>query len=238
MMQSGYIRSIWIKLYSTGVTVIASFLMVYYYWFHRKELRSKGDDLFLWWSIKCINIIGLSYEIEEKSPLILEQGQPYIIMCNHSSFYDIPLSIVAIKGSVRMMAKTELFRIPIWGRGLKAGEFIPVSRKGTPKELVAQMKYARDKMQSGIMLWVAPEGTRSVDGQLGELKKGGFWLAKRMKAKIIPICLKNTYSLYNSRSKKFLLNQLVKIRVGDTIDSAHYQSDEQGLMAAVRSQLQ
>jgi 1-acyl-sn-glycerol-3-phosphate acyltransferase len=95
------------------------------------------------------------------------------------------------KANLRMIAKKELFRIPLWGRGLKTAEFISIDRSDHEKSMES-MEAAKEKMKSGIMIYVAPEGTRSRDGKLGEFKKGGFLLAIQTESIIIPIGLRGT----------------------------------------------
>src|SRR4029079_5554001 len=87
-----------------------------------------------------------------------------------------PLIFAALPGSIRMLTKKELFRVPIWGRGLAAGEFVSLDRSQR-QQAIRDLGAARDKMADGVILWVAPEGTRSKDGRLGSFKKGGFLLA-------------------------------------------------------------
>jgi 1-acyl-sn-glycerol-3-phosphate acyltransferase len=41
-------------------------------------------------------------------------------MCNHTSLYDIPLSAIAIEGNMRMVAKKELFYVPVFGYAMKS----------------------------------------------------------------------------------------------------------------------
>src|SRR5579859_6652815 len=41
---------------------------------------------------------------------------PLVLMSNHQSHFDIPVLYAAYPGPLRMVAKAELFRIPIWGR--------------------------------------------------------------------------------------------------------------------------
>ena len=114
-------------------------------------------------------------------------------MSNHQSYYDIPLLYMTIpdKANLRMIAKKELFRIPLWGRGLKTAEFISIDRSDHEKSMES-MEAAKEKMKSGNMIYLAPEGTRSRDGKLGEFKKGGFLLAIQTESIIIPIGLRGT----------------------------------------------
>lgn len=238
-MQATFLRSIWIKLYSACITIRISIAIIYYSYRYRDPalVRQKADYLLAWWSKRLLDVIGLSYHIEGADQLHFTPGKPYIIMCSHCSFYDIPLSFLSIPASMRMLTKEELFRVPIWGRGLVAAEFIPIDRRNRRKA-VRQLVAAKNKMISGIVLWVAPEGTRSLDGKLGALKKGGFKLAQQVGATIIPLRLSGAHEIYSPRRKRFKLKQKIAIKIGRPIDAVHYKDDEQALMMMVEQQLQ
>jgi len=51
-----------------------------------------------------------------------------MIMLNYRGLYDIPLIMLSLPGSIRMLTKKELFKVPIWDRGLQAGELISIDR--------------------------------------------------------------------------------------------------------------
>ena len=51
-----------------------------------------------------------------------------MIMLNYRGLYDIPLIMLSLPGSIRMLTKKELFKVPIWDRGLQAEEFISIDR--------------------------------------------------------------------------------------------------------------
>jgi 1-acyl-sn-glycerol-3-phosphate acyltransferase len=146
-------------------------------------------------------------------------------MVNHRSHYDIPLSFVSLPGSIRMLTKKELFTIPIWGKGMKAAEFISIDRKNLEQAL-KDLDEARKLMQSGIVLWVAPEGSRSRTGKLGEFKKGGFMLALQTGAIIIPVGINGSETILPPESLDFFLNRKVEITIGEPIDAALYNVEQ------------
>jgi len=172
-------------------------------------------------------------------PIELETGRSYILMSNHQSYYDIPLLYMTIpdKANLRMIAKKELYRIPLWGRGLKTAEFISIDRSDHEKSMES-MEAAKEKMKSGIMIYVAPEGTRSRDGKLGEFKKGGFLLAIQTESIIIPIGLRGTEGAMPPDTWDFSLGQKLEAQVGTPIDTANFSIEERDtLMQEVRTQI-
>lgn len=167
------------------------------------------------WAKQLLELIGANYKVEYNVPIELETGRSYILMSNHQSYYDIPLLYMTIpdKANLRMIAKKELFRIPLWGRGLKTAEFISIDRSDHEKSMES-MEATKEKMKSGIMIYVAPEGTRSRDGKLGEFKKGGFLLAIQTESIIIPIGLRGTEGAMPPDTWDFSLGQKLEAHVG------------------------
>ena len=112
-------------------------------------------------------------------------GQPYVVMSNHGSLIDIPAMMGAVPGSLRMVTKEELTKVPVWGHALKASGFVPVDRKNREKA-IAQLEKAKVMLARGVSIWISPEGTRARDGMLAPFKKGGFHVALDLGIPIIP----------------------------------------------------
>jgi 1-acyl-sn-glycerol-3-phosphate acyltransferase len=129
-----------------------------------------------------------------------------------------------------MLAKAELFRIPLWGRGLRAAEFIEVDR-GNHTRAVQSIEHAARLVQDGVSIWVAPEGTRSVDGRIGKLKKGGFHLALATGTPIVPVAIRGTIGILPRGGKVMRPHQLVSVQIGAPIEVAG--RDMPDLMAQV-----
>jgi 1-acyl-sn-glycerol-3-phosphate acyltransferase len=121
-------------------------------------------------------------------------GQPCVVMSNHSSLLDIPALMGAVPGSLRMVTKEELTRIPIWGKALVASGFIAVDRRDR-KKAIAQLEKAKAVLREGVHVWIAPEGTRSRTGVLGAFKKGGFHIAKDLGVPIIPAWIEGAHHI-------------------------------------------
>jgi 1-acyl-sn-glycerol-3-phosphate acyltransferase len=112
-----------------------------------------------------------------------------VYMSNHQSHFDIPIIYSVFPGTLRMVAKAELFKVPIFGRAMRDAGFVKVDRSGDRQQAVEAMRSCGDALARGINIWMAPEGTRSVDGRLGKFKKGGFMLAREAGAEIVPIAI-------------------------------------------------
>ena len=134
-----------------------------------------------------------------------------VVMSNHASHVDIPILFSFWPTRLRMVAKAELFKVPIWGRAMRQAGFVPVTRAGNRAEAEAAMAQAAEAVKQGTSIWIAPEGTRSKDGTLGKFKKGGFLLARASGAPIVPIALSGTRALLPKG--KTAVNPDCKVRV-------------------------
>lgn len=174
------------------------------------------------WVNNILKNVGVDVKVINPGNTKPKSGEPTIIMCNHSSLYDIPISIKAFPdASIRMLAKRELSKVPIMAGGMRAAEFPFVDRKNRA-QAIKDLEYARQLMESGIVLWIAPEGTRSKDGKLSKFKKGAFITAIQANATIIPIGIRGAYDILPARTRQFNINQTAEVHIGESIDASQY----------------
>ena len=153
-------------------------------------------------------------------------GQATLLMCNHTSLYDIPLTYAALPGlRIRMLAKKELRKIPLMGRSMEVAGFPFVDRHNR-QQAIADLNNVTAMLSEGIVMWIAPEGTRSSTGHLGRFKKGGFITAIRAQAQIIPIVIKGANQILPARSFHLSLNQKVELIIGQPIDASEYSLEQ------------
>lgn len=121
----------------------------------------------------------------------LDPAKTYILMGNHRSYTDILiifLAMAASKRDVSFMSKKEIFKVPFLGGAMKALNVIGVER-GESSEAFKSLIRAVQALKNGENLVVFPEGTRSVDGNLLPLKRGGFIMAVRAGMDIAPFVI-------------------------------------------------
>ncbi|WP_196137471.1 1-acyl-sn-glycerol-3-phosphate acyltransferase [Aliikangiella sp. G2MR2-5] len=189
------------------------------------------------WSKHLLGLIQVRVKVFGRDNLKENLERPIIVMCNHSSLYDIPISAVALNTNIRMLAKKELFKIPVFSAALRRGEFVSIDRHNREQSL-KDLANAKQKMLDGIILWVAPEGTRSKDGQLAEFKKGGFHLALETRALIVPIVVKDIHKVQAGNDLTLYLNQTIEVEVCEPVDVADYNKDSRAeLVETVRTRM-
>src|SRR5438270_3358675 len=124
----------------------------------------------------------------------LDPSGTYIFMSNHVSNLDPPILIPLIPRRTSVLAKKEIWRIPVLARALDMGEIVPVERHNR-EAAIQSIKKASEVMRHGINMTVYPEGTRSSDGRLLPFKKGPFHLALGTGFPIVPVTMLGTFEM-------------------------------------------
>jgi 1-acyl-sn-glycerol-3-phosphate acyltransferase len=235
-MKAGILRKIKIMAISLYVTLFITIQVLWQQLTNTYD-RKFGDKMLKWWSSNLLGVVDLKYSVNDPYGIKIEPGKRYIIMSNHSSLYDIPIIIMTMPGSIRMLTKKELFNVPLWGKGMKAGEFIAIDRHDF-EQAKRDLKAAREKMESGIVLWIAPEGTRSRTGKLGEFKKGGVIMAIESCATIIPVGIIGSADILQPKTWDFYLGKEVKVNVGKPIEASKYSlENKEELLDVLRASI-
>jgi 1-acyl-sn-glycerol-3-phosphate acyltransferase len=129
---------------------------------------------------------------------------PYVIAANHETYVDgMWIGAFLPKGHFRHMASLtakDLEDQHGWlGRIIvKVARGIAVDRFGNP---VRGLIIAKKKVEEGNILLVHPEGTRSIDGQLGELKDGAAYIAMKSKVPLVPVFIDGGYEVFSRHMK-------------------------------------
>ena len=219
--KAGFFRTIWViiaSLYYIAATCSRSVLRSYF----GMTTRAWVDARMQLWAKQTLTLWNIDCTVHNPKNIAPKPGQPTIIMCNHSSLFDIPLCYHAFpKTSLRMLAKKEMSKYPIMGRGMRASEFPFVDRKNR-RQAIKDMKYIHELLEGGIVMWIAPEGTRALDGHVGPFKKGGFITAIHTNATIIPIGVRGAFDIIPAKTYDFYLNKSAEVHIGEPIDASEF----------------
>ncbi|HVR28639.1 MAG TPA: lysophospholipid acyltransferase family protein [Thermoanaerobaculia bacterium] len=143
-----------------------------------------------------------------------------VFMANHQSLYDIAVMLVSVPVPIRFLAKRSLFRIPVFGWALGAAGFVPIDRVDRSRAREA-FQLALDTLEGGVAIVIYPEETRSLDGRIRPFRRGGFLMALKAHAPIVPVGIRGTLRV---RPKgRFLVEPAqVEVAFGDPIDGARW----------------
>lgn len=178
--------------------------------------RETVDERARWFGRSVVE--SLEIDLVSEGAHRVPTDRAFVYMSNHQSHLDIPMLYATLPSpTIRMLAKKELFQIPLWGRGLRAAEFVEVDR-ANPERARKSIDYAARLIRDGISIYLAPEGTRSRSGQIGKLKKGGFHLAKDTHTPIVPVAIKGTIDILPRGGKVMQKGRRVEVHIGAPID--------------------
>jgi 1-acyl-sn-glycerol-3-phosphate acyltransferase len=223
------------KIYSAfGLLLVALFVVVWGPLLVFFSVTLRRRRLTTWmcrtWNRGVLRIFRL--KVRAKVDPSYDPSQPCLLVCNHQSHLDIPVVFEVLRGDVRMVAKKELFRIPIFGQALKFGEFIPIDRGSREAGRAAAENIAK-KVRSGIQIWVAPEGTRSDDGQLGAFKSGSFGVAIDAGVPIQPLVVKNAYKVHRKHEKLIKTGMTIDFEVLPQIKASEQERENRHHLAEI-----
>ena len=189
------------------------------------------------WSRTLVSQAGIAIRTLGRENLI--QGETYVVMSNHQSHYDIPVIFQALSIPVRMVAKTELFRVPVFGRAMLDSGFIELDR-GNRRRAMESLKLAGKRIREDkLSIWIAPEGTRSKTANIGEFKTGGFHLAREADVPILPVTIDGTIHVHRAGDRVVHRGRTVKVVIHQPIHpSAYGRVGVKELMDDVRTSIE
>jgi len=149
---------------------------------HDKILRS--------WSRLYLLIPPVHVEVFDID--LIDPDQRYVIVSNHLSMFDIPILIRYLPVRGRFLAKKELFRIPLFGQGMRTVGIIEINRSKGGSSRQAINEGVRLASERGNSLIVFPEGTRGTESELLPFHKGAFRIAIDTGLPILPVIIEGT----------------------------------------------
>lgn len=129
-----------------------------------------------------------------------KKGENYVVVVNHNSFADIPISSPFVPGPNKTLAKIEFMKIPVFNIIYRSGSILvdrssEESRKTSVKEMI-------DTLHMGAHLTLYPEGTRNTGSKpLQPFYDGAFRTAISSQKGIVPGILFGTRYILPNRPK-------------------------------------
>lgn len=184
------------------------------------------------WSRLLLWSSGVRLHCEQQVPL--DRDATYVVLCNHQSLFDIPVLLATLPVAARFMAKRELFKIPLFGWGLRVGGFIPVERGS--KSAGESFRAGVERLQNGQSVLLFPEETRSLDGNLLPFKRGGFLLAQKAGVPVVPVGIHGSIDVRERNSFRIHPGE-VWVRYGAPIDSRAVLREKGSLLQVARQKI-
>lgn len=191
----------------TAITVPVFFLITLMFaaWvFVAAHVRQDGphiDRTIRVWSRWFLTIAPIRHTIVGRDTL--DRNGQYVFVANHLSNFDIPVMFLAAPVPIRYLAKKELYKIPILASAMEAIGIIKIDRKAHGRAHAVINDGVRRAKERGHSLIIFPEGSRSVDGELHEFKKGAFRIAISNDLTVVPVTIDGTWDVWKPGARIF-----------------------------------
>ena len=162
----------------------------------------------------------------------IRPGQSYVFVSNHQSMFDVWLVYGWLPVIFKWLMKAELRKVPFVGTGCKAAGHIFVERRNA-KAAMESLKEVEKQLTGGVCTVIFPEGTRSLNGELGRFKRGAFQIAIDLGLPVIPLSLSGCFDVM-PKGALAVRRHSVHMHIGEPIDLKQY-SDPNDAIEAVRS---
>ena len=140
-----------------------------------------------------------------------------LLIVNHQSFLDPLMVGLPLPRPVSYVARETLFRIPVVGWLLRRTYVIPISRETRGTE---SLRESIRRLEHGFLVGIFPEGTRSLDGKLREMKPGFVALIRRAKVPVIPVGVAGAFEAF-PRGARFPRPGRIRVVFGPPLDPIH-----------------
>ncbi len=190
------IRAISLILYLGLYLIYSLFILVKVTYYHRKNRIEERDQLIFRtvkkWAKSMVSFGGAKVKVigQENIP---KEGA-VLFVGNHQSNFDIPILLGFVDYPKGFIAKIELLKVPILSTWMQYMKCIFIDRRDIRQSLRA-INQGVNYLKDGYSLVIFPEGTRSVNGELGDFKPGSLKLAIKAGVPIIPITIKDSFKL-------------------------------------------
>ncbi len=186
------------------------------------------------YSVPALRILGLKADIDMRS--LQGQANPFVIVANHQSNYDLFVFGCVVPRRTVTIGKTSLKWLPLFGQIYWLAGNVLIDRGNAVKAKAAMLKTTHVMQKEDTSIWVFAEGTRNLGRDLLPFKKGAFQTAIAAGAPIVPLCCssyKRTMRLNRWRAGAIKIEALKPIPT-----EGLSQSDLPALMELCRLQMQ
>jgi len=160
----------------------------------------------------------------------LSRDRAAVYCANHQSNIDPPVLFDVLHPQMHILYKHEIDRIPLLARSFRMGGFIPIDRRRKEASMRGIEQGARS-LRSGNSFLIFPEGTRSKTPALLPFKKGGFIMAIKAQAPIIPVAIQGGREAMH-RGSWIIQPVTISIRIGPAMETEGYTVEQRDLLIA------
>lgn len=186
---------LWASLVAIVTFLCGSFLVVipYINFVYRPLKKTVKRERHLHWLIQrglgfvLHHIPGVKFTVENPTGETFEK--PAVITCNHQSLLDLP-AILHLSPKIVVLTNERTWNNPFYRQIIRAAECYPITN-GYDDTLL----HLKGLIERGYSVVVFPEGTRTLDGNIGRFHRGAFCLAKDLGIDILPLYIHGMFDI-------------------------------------------
>jgi 1-acyl-sn-glycerol-3-phosphate acyltransferase len=154
------------------------------------------------WMFVYLHLIGCPLKVTGKHHF--KKGQNYIVVCNHNSLMDVPVSTPFMPRANKTIAKKSFAKVPVFGWVYTFGSvLVDRNSDASRRKSIEDMKQV---LRLGLDMVIYPEGTRNRTGDpLKKFYDGAFRLATDSGKPILPTILLYTNTVLPANKFFYLL---------------------------------
>lgn len=183
--------------------------------------RGGGHSLFgrwlysaLWILCRTLGVSLFGFRCRFVEPLPPEGG--LVVLSTHQSHLDPLLLGLACDRRLSSLARSSLYRFKPFGAIITALDAVPINREAST---VQAMKTVIDRLKNGAAVIIFPEGARTWDGHVGELKAGFGLIAKKARVPIVPVAIVGAFECW-PRTRLLPRPGRIRLEFGEIIPAA------------------
>jgi 1-acyl-sn-glycerol-3-phosphate acyltransferase len=181
----------------------------------------------------ALRLAGIRYRVTGRENV---PDQAVVFCSNHESNVDPPVLFRALHRRLHILYKAELHKFPVMGAVFDVGGFVPVDRKNLERAMAA-LDQGAESLRQGNPFLIFPEGTRSRTGHLLPFKKGGFIMAIKAQAPIVPVAVRGGRAAMQKGSY-WIRPVVVDVAIGPAIKTTGLTLDDRdALIERVREEV-
>ncbi len=140
------------------------------------------------------------YSLSVRNGEVIPREGPVLLVGNHVSFLDWLVMLGAVQRPIRFVMWHTYFNLPIFRFLFRDAGAIPIASGKTHPELLQEAFDRIDaSLADGQVVCIFPEGRLTVDGEVGEFRKGVERILERRAVPVVPFALTGLYDSIFSR---------------------------------------
>ena len=188
----------------------------------RGDPRRAVDFIAATASDAALAILGVDVEVHGEQHLWSQR--PCVFIINHQSKFDMYLMMYLVRRGFTGVAKIEAASTPGFGTFMKMADMAFLDR-GNSQKAIDALAPVVERLQRGLSVAIAPEGTRSYSPRIGKFKKGAFHMARQAGVPVVPVVIRNSGEIMG-RNDQTMRAGTIQVAVLPPVQVTHWTAEE------------